>query len=227
VARQRVVKVIKEGGWLSRLLALLIIALLVAIVPPLAVLLIAYLALRALQALRRRGPSQGRGWVRLRPRWPLTLARVRAAGLRRIGSINGCQLFIPEEDPTCIITLSGFTLVGSGCLYVKPADARLIDPGPLINAAMKMRRQLILAFVVDPSRHGRPRASMASLVLVRSPRRCLRVDDEQVRALVEDVERTLDGVRAVLFSQPHEVELDVLKGDELVEAEALLAGASP
>ncbi len=223
--KQRVIKVVKERGFATQLVMLLVAAVLIALVPPLIMLLAAYAGFKAFQLIKHRRPKHSFATIKLRTKWPLPLSRVKASCLKKLGSLQGCELYIPSEDPTCLLTLKGFTLTGSGFLYLKPLEPYSIDVRPLINAAIKMRRQLLLAFIVDPSRRGRLKVSIAAFVSVRSLRWCLRVDDEQVRGLVEEVERCLDGVRAVMMSQPQHLELDVLKGDDLVGASMLLVGA--
>jgi hypothetical protein len=218
------VKVVKERSLVARLLMLLAVAALVALVPALTIPLAAYILFKLAQLVRRRRLNARVGGVRLRGPWPLPSGRVRAAGLKKVGSLGACQLFILSEDPTCLLTLRGFTLMGSGYLYLKPLEPCSIDVKPLVNAALKMRRQLLLAFIVDPSRRGGLKVNAAALVSVRSSRRCLTVDEERVKELVEEVERCLDGVRAVMMSQPQRLELDVLKGEDLVAASELLMG---
>ncbi|MCX8204747.1 MAG: hypothetical protein N3H31_03765 [Candidatus Nezhaarchaeota archaeon] len=223
MSRQRVVRVVKERSWTSQLLMLLVIALLIALVPQLIVVPAAYFLFVAARSLMRKRPRRGLSAIEVRPKWSPLKARVKAASLRKVGSVKDCDLFIHDDQPACLLALRSFTLTGSGCLYVKPVEPYYLDVKPLVNASLRMKRQLVLSLIVDPSRHGG--LGVAALVSVRSSRRCLRVGEEEVREVVEDVERCLDGVRAVIFSQPQGAEVGVLKGDELLEASVTLTGA--
>lgn len=223
MAERQVVKVVKERGWASQLLTLLIAAFLILLVPQLIVVPAAYFCFVAARSLRRRRPRQAVGAIELRPRWSPVRARVETGRLRKVGSIDDCHFFIPDGEPACLLTLRGFTLTGSGCLYVKSAEPPSLDVRPLVNAALRMRRQLTLTLIVDPSEQG-AKAGVAALISVRSSKRCLRVGEDEVMDVVEDVERCLDGVRAIMLSQPQGVELAVLRGGELLEASMVLAG---
>lgn len=223
MSERQVVKVVRERGWASQLLMLLIAALLILLIPQLIVVPLAYLGFVVAKSLRRRAPQQAAP-VDLRPRWSPLRARVRAGRLRRVGSIGDCHLFVPDGSSFCLLALRGFTLTGSGYLYVRPAEPCSLDVRPLVNAALRMRKQLVLSFIVDPSRRGRLRVGVAALISVRSSRKCLKVGEDEVREVVEDVERCLDGVRAVALSQPQGAELVVLRGDELLEASMALTG---
>ncbi|MEM4700328.1 MAG: hypothetical protein QXT74_05200 [Candidatus Nezhaarchaeales archaeon] len=227
MAERRVVRVVRERGWASQLLMLLAAALLILLVPQLVVVPIAYLGFALIRSLRRRRLQQAAGVAGLRPRWSPLRARINASRLKRVGGIKDCHLFIPDGDPACLLALRGFTLTGTGCLYVKLAEPHSLDARPLVNAAMRMRRQLVLSLIVCPSERGRLRIGAAALISVRSSKRCLKVGEDEVRDVAEDVERCLDGVRAVVLSQPQGAEeVVVLRGDELLEAGMLLAGVS-
>lgn len=222
--RSVVVKVVKDKGLLGQALALLILALLITMIPSLIALLALLIAYRVIKALRLRRKNVGFKALKLKNRWPIFTGRIKSNELRKVGSLGGCGLYVPEGGSTCLLCLNGFTLTGSGYLSLKPLEPFSIDVKPLMHAALKMRRQLVVAFIVDPGRYGPLKVKVATLVVVRAVRRCLTVDESQVESLVNEVERCLDGVRAVLMSQPYHLELDVLSGDDLINANLLLVG---
>lgn len=193
------------------------------LIPSLAVMgaltFVTYILLKKLKRARHGGWN-----FKLKVKWSLPSRRLKLNELKKLGKLEDCIFYMPEGRPSCIICFKGLTLMGVGYISLKPLKPSSIDIVPLMQACLRMRRQLTLALIASPS--SQEQLKITTLIAVRAARRCLSVDEDQIESLVDEVEHALNGVGAILVSQPYPMELEVLSGRDLVDVSLLMVGGS-